>query len=219
MSDPPSQSPGGGRRTARALALLLITAFAGLLAWGLLTTSRDGIDASLADGRAPPAPSFDLAILRSGQMPARLAALAPAFTDQRVALSELDGTPVVLNIWASWCGPCREEAPVLERSWRYWGPRGVLFLGLNIQDVPEDARRFLDEVGVGYPSVREPSNRVARTFGSIGLPDTYFISADGRVVGHVLGVVSPEQLAAGARAAKSGRVIETGPGGASRQLR
>lgn len=145
--------------------------------------------------------------------------LSPALRDGQLALSELKGHPVVLNIWASWCVPCREEAPILERAWRRWGPRGVYFLGLDTQDVPEDAQAFLREYGITYPSVREPSNGIARAYGSTGLPESFFISDRGRIVGHVLGVVSSQQLAAGARAAKSGRILGATDGGASRQQR
>jgi cytochrome c biogenesis protein CcmG, thiol:disulfide interchange protein DsbE len=91
-------------------------------------------------------------------------------------------------------------APVLERAWRRWDPRGVLFLGLDIQDVPGDPRGFLREFGISYPSVREPGNGIARAYGSTGLPETYFVSGQGRIVGHVLGAISSEQLRRGALA-------------------
>lgn len=200
-------------------AILLLLPLSGLLAWGLLTDGGDGIDTQLAEGEAPLAPAFELPLLQPGRPPARLATLRPALGDGRGALDELSGHPVVLNIWASWCDPCREEAPILERGWRRWGPRGVLFLGLDIQDVPADAREFLREHGITYPSVREPGNGIARAYGSNGLPETFFISRRGRIVGHVIGVVSPAQLAAGARAAGSGRIIGEREGAASRPQR
>lgn len=189
------------------------------MAWGLLSKSNGGIDANLAEGRAPLAPSFELPLLQPGRLPDRLTTLSPALDDGHLALGELKGRPIVLNIWASWCDPCREEAPTLERGWQRLGPRGVLFLGLDIQDVPADAREFLREYGITYPSVREPSNSIARAYGSTGLPETYFISGRGRIVSHVLGVVSVQQLAAGAGAAKSGRILGASEGGASRQQR
>ena len=108
--------------------------------------------------------------------------------------------PVVLNMWASWCSPCREEAGRLERGWRAAGPRGVLFLGLDIQDLRGDARPSSREYGATYPSVRDPGRDVANDYGATGIPETYFIDRQGRVVAHVIGVVSTRQLArAGAR--------------------
>ncbi|MGI9020895.1 MAG: TlpA family protein disulfide reductase [Solirubrobacterales bacterium] len=219
MSRSPIDGPTSARRPARILAGFLVLPLAGLLAWGLLRTSNDGVDANLAQGHAPLAPRFELPLLQAGRLPAKLKTLTPALGDGHLGLGELKGRPVVVNIWASWCDPCREEAPTLERGWRRWGPRGVLFLGLDIQDVPEDAREFLREYGITYPSVREPSNSIARAYGSTGLPETYFISGRGRIVGHVLGVVSPRQLATGASAAKSGRILGAKQGGANRQQR
>ena len=85
-----------------------------------------------------------------------------------MSLSELRGTPVVLNLWASWCTPCREESPRLREGWERWGPRGVAFLGLNIQDLRGDARDFSDEFGLTYPSVRDARRGVADDYGATG---------------------------------------------------
>ncbi len=129
----------------------------------------------------------------------------PALADRRVALEELRGTPVVVNFWASWCAPCREEAPVLERTWREAHDRGVLFVGLNQQDFLADARRFLREFGTSYLNVRDSGNGVARRWGLKGLPETFFLDADGRVVAHILGAASAAELREGLEAALSGR--------------
>jgi cytochrome c biogenesis protein CcmG/thiol:disulfide interchange protein DsbE len=95
----------------------------------------------------------------------------------------------------------------------------VLFLGLNMQDLSGDAREFLDEFSITYPTIREPSNEVARGYGATGIPETYFISARGRVVSHVVGVISPEQMEAGIRAAVSDRTAGTEEGGDIRPQR
>ncbi len=214
-------APARSRRWPRALALGGVLLFVGLLAYGLLTSAPSTtIDDSLAEREAPLAPSFDLEVLEEGALPGPLRGdVGPAIGDGQLALHELEGTPLLLNFWASWCIPCREEAPLLQRSWERYGPRGVVFLGLNMQDLTGDARDFLDEFSITYPTIREPSNEVARSYGATGIPETYFISARGRVVSHVIGVISQRQMTAGIRAAKSGRIAGTAQGGDIRPQR
>lgn len=134
-------------------------------------------------------------------------------------LDELRGTPIVLNFWASWCIPCREEAPTLEQSWQRARRRGVLFLGLNMQDVRGDALDFLRRFGQTFPNVRDPSNATSRKWGATGIPETFFISARGDVVGHVRGVVNEQQLRDGINAARAGRPRGAQTGGEQRPTR
>ena len=205
----------------RAISILAIGLFVALLAYGLLSKGANGrIDQGLAEGKAPLAPEFDLPVLERGTPPKPLARrLRAAMADAELTLGELRGIPFVLNFWASWCVPCREEAPILESGWRRFGPRGVLFLGLNMQDLTGDARGFLEEFDVTYPTIRDQDDDVAQTYGTTGVPETYFVSGRGRVVGHVIGVVSEDQLAEGARAASAGRVAGAKKGGAQRPQR
>ena len=205
----------------RWIAVGVTIPFVALLIYGLAAKgTSDAIDSALEEGRAPPAPAFTLEVLERGRLPARLQeGLGGALADGKVSISELRGTPLVLNLWASWCTPCREEAPRLREGWERFGPRGIAFLGLNIQDLRGDARAFSEEFGLTYPSVRDARRGVADDYGATGIPETFFVDARGRVVGHVIGVVSADQLAAGVRAAVSGQVAGTVTGGASFDVR
>jgi cytochrome c biogenesis protein CcmG/thiol:disulfide interchange protein DsbE len=195
--------------------------FLALLVYGLTTKGPDNrITSSLAEGKAPRAPGFTLEVLERGSLPARLRRpVGAALADGRVSITELRGLPVVLNMWASWCTPCREESPRLRAAWERFGRRGVAFVGLNIQDLRGDARAFSAEYGLTYPSVRDARRGVADDYGATGIPETYFLDARGRVVAHVVGVVSDRHLEAGVSAARAGRPVGTVSGGDSFDVR
>jgi len=91
------------------------------------------------------------------------------------------GQPVVLNFWASWCVPCREEAPLLESTWQRNRGR-ISFVGVDVQDTDEDARAFLREFRVTYPNGAANSGPISIAFGMRGVPETYFIATDGRII-------------------------------------
>lgn len=200
------------RRMAVLLGVLVLLS---LLVYGLLAKAEDGsIDAALAAGKTEPGPLFELELLDEGSTAGAIARrLGRAGGDQRIALEELRGLPVVLNFWASWCLPCREEAPILQRGWERHRGR-VLFLGLNTQDLTDDARSFIEEFEITYPTIRDPGKEVSSAYGLTGIPETFFIDARGRVVGHVIGVVSRNQLDRGVEAARRGEVAGVLAGGA-----
>ena len=198
--------------------MLAAVAFVALLAYGLTTKATNStIDDALSRGESVAAPGFTLSSLAEGRDAGD--AWAKAASDGDVSLSELRGTPLVLNFWASWCDPCRAEAKVLEKAWKQQSGGDVLFLGLDAQDAREDARDFISQFGLTFPHVRDPGNDTQRAWGVTGLPETYFIAADGSVVGHVIGTVDDRQLRDGIAAARSGRPVGADQGGEQRPVK
>ncbi len=98
-------------------------------------------------------------------------------------LADLRGHPLVLNFWASWCVPCAEEAPILEVISREFHASGLIVVGIDTQDLEQPARRFLTQHGITYMNLRDPDGALGRMFGTTGVPETFFVSADGLVRG------------------------------------
>lgn len=117
-----------------------------------------------------------------------------AFDGSTMDLGAQQGKVVVVNIFASWCDPCREEAAALEQTWRDYRDRGVQFFGIAYKDAGSKAQAFLDEFDVTYPSAMDPGNRTARALGVTGVPETFVIDRQGRLVRHFLGAVSRAEL-------------------------
>ena len=123
---------------------------------------------------------------------------ASAFTldsleGQPVSLEAHRGKVVVVNFWASWCRPaCYEEAPVLERGWRSYRERGLVMIGIDIQDTPEAARRFVADFSLTFPNARDPGGKVSVDYGVYGVPETFFVDRRGRIRSKHVGAVTDE---------------------------
>ncbi|MBF6593753.1 MAG: TlpA family protein disulfide reductase [Thermaceae bacterium] len=164
------------------IGVLLILLIGGVFWWGM---RRDAtvLPSQLALGQKP-APDFTAPTLR----PYR------AQWGNYLTLSKLVGKqPIVLNFWASWCPPCRREAPLLSRYGERYKGR-VLFLGLNFRDGEEAALAFIREFDLTFPSGTDPEGRIGIDYGVYGLPETFFISKAGKVLARQVGEVNEKQL-------------------------
>ena len=156
---------------------LLIAGILSLLAFGLLNkesvTGRSGI-ARLQK----PAPEFTLTLFDGGQL----------------TLSQYQGQPMVINFWASWCPPCRQEAPLLERTWRSYKQDGVLFVGVDMQDTEAEGMAYLQEYDITYPNGLDRDGKISVEYGVIGLPVTFFVNSDGIVERRWVGAIKESRL-------------------------
>ena len=165
---------GRVRLGAQVVAVGIVIALLGLLIWKVAKGDDSAVTSSLAEGKAVPAPAFTLAKLDgSGDL----------------ALESLRGKTVVLNFWASWCGPCKDETPLLQKGWERWQGKDVVFVGVDVKDFRGDARSFVRRFGVTYPNVYDGKGSTVGRYGVTGFPETYFIDALGRVVYRIAGPV------------------------------
>lgn len=146
-----------------------------LLGYGLTRDPRQ--IASPLPGRA--APDFVLPQLEPGDS---------------IMLSELRGKVVVVNFWASWCIPCRDEHPVLLEASRQYQPLGVEFIGIAYNDKPDDSRRWLAELGKSYPSLIDEGARTAIDYGVTGVPETFIMDKQGVVAFKKFGPITTSEI-------------------------
>lgn len=116
-----------------------------------------------------------------------------AWDGKTIQLSALKGKVVVLNFWASWCGPCNEEEPILEHTWQQYQADGVIVIGIDYQDQQAAAQQFLQKHGITYPTAPDTSGAVSEAYGVNNIPVTIFIDRSGVVQRGILGQFKSEQ--------------------------
>ena len=133
---------------------------------------------------------------------ARIGQAAPAFAladlhGHPLRLADLRGRPVIVYFWASWCGPCTEQFPLLVSATAAHRGDGLATVGIVFRDRPEAARAFMTRMGASWPAAMDPGDAVATRYGIIGPPDTFFIDRSGLVVGRQIGQLSAADLERG----------------------
>lgn len=163
----------------QATAVALVAALLGLLVWKVAHQNA-GAASKVDHGKTVSAPQF---------------ALRRLDVTGKLALRELRGKAVVLNFWASWCIPCKQEAGRLEAASRRWKARGAVVVGVDVNDFKGDARHFLSRYGVTYPTVHDGHGVTIGPYGLTGFPETFFVDRRGQLVGqHIDGPVTNDQL-------------------------
>lgn len=171
---PTDEAPARRRRVPPAWAA---AGAVGLVVLALLAYSiATGPSAPLQAGQVVPA--FKLASLEGDQ----------------IDLDTQRGKVVVINFFASWCAPCREEAADLEKTWREYQSEGVQFFGIAYKDASSKVQDFLNEFDITYPCALDPGTRTARTYGVTGVPETFVIDGQGRLHRHIVGPVAQDEL-------------------------
>jgi len=153
------------------LAFSIVLALLGLLGWGLIKSQKGPVENG-------PAPDFTL----------------KGFDGRTVTLSELRGQVVVVNFWASWCLPCREEAAYLEQTWRKYEDQGVIFIGVDYVDTEKAALAYIEEFDITYINGPDIKTRISDAYNIQGVPETFFIAKNGEVRGMHIGPLYPPEL-------------------------
>lgn len=173
---PALQAPLGRRLPRRWLVMAALLPLVLLAGWGAWMVARDAAPAGARIGSV--APDFALADLEGNP----------------VRLADLRGRPVIVNFWASWCGPCVEEFPLLQDAMAMHEAEGLAVVGIVFRDTSDGARDFMARMGAAWPAAMDPGEAVADGYGIFGPPETFFIGADGVVAARQIGQLSAADL-------------------------
>ena len=187
VENTPVQAPQHQNKRRRRILIfsivsLLNLALLALLLKLLLTPATNTTSSDPLIGH--PAPNFSLALVQSST------------SQSPLSLSNFKGKAIVLNFWASWCDPCKEEAPLLENAWKQAQAQGknIVFIGIDFQDPNSNAINFLHSYSITYPTVIDTNGSVATKYHIVSLPDTIFINQHGTVVSKVLQQITAQAL-------------------------
>jgi cytochrome c biogenesis protein CcmG/thiol:disulfide interchange protein DsbE len=153
------------------VAVAVAMALLALLSYGVVSQGQGPLDKG-------PAPHFTLT----------------TFNGQTISLSDYRGQVVVVNFWASWCPPCREEAPVLERVWRRYRDQGVVFIAVDYIDTEPEARAYIAEFDITYPNGPDLGSRAAKDYHIQGVPETFFVTKVGHIAHVHIGPLDEDTL-------------------------
>ena len=174
-----------GRRTVVMLVVSVpVLALLAILAWASFTSgpARGGLAVNESfvelDVEAEAAPGFSMSLMGGGEL----------------SLTDLQGKLVMLDFWASWCPPCRDEAPVLAQVYGEYRDKGVEFVGVNLWDQAGDAELFVQQEGHQYPNGVDEGGKIAISYGVRGIPEKFFLSRDGLIVRKFSGPMDVEKL-------------------------
>ena len=157
-------------KCGQGIAFALVLGLLGLLALGLVKVNKGPRETG-------PAPDFNLT----------------SFDNRTVTLSQLRGQVVIVNFWASWCPPCREEAAYLEQTWQKYKSQGVVFIGVDWVDTQKEALAYIEEFNITYFNGQDIGTHIADAYRIKGVPETFFIAKDGTLRGvHIGPLQSPE---------------------------
>lgn len=157
--------------SGRFFVVLLVVGLIALLAWGLVQASKTPLEEGIA-------PDFTLT----------------SFDGRIYTLSDLRGQVVIINFWASWCPPCRDEAAYLERTWRKYKDQGVIFIGVDYADAEKPALAYIAEFDITYFNGPDLGTRISQKYNIKGVPETYYVAKDGTLRGNHIGPLFPPEL-------------------------
>jgi len=183
----PQEKVSGRRRWSRRRIIIFVTVsllnvgLLALLASQVLTPASQATNTATSPLLGHPAPDFTLPMLSPHPVPL-------------FHLASLKGKPIMLNFWASWCDPCKQEAPLLENTWQRTQSQGIVFLGIDYSDTQNNGLSFLQQYGITYPNVTDTNGSVAINYGLTGVPETFFIDRHGKVVQKVIGELTEQTL-------------------------
>jgi len=159
------------KKTGLIVTFAVILALLALLAWGLKKAQAGPIASGMA-------PDFTLT----------------SFDGRTLTLSELRGQVVIINFWASWCPPCREEAAYLEQTWRKYEDKAVVFIGVDWVDTEKEALAYIDEFDLTYFNGPDIGTRIAQVYNIQGVPETFYVAKNGELRGVHIGPLKSPQL-------------------------